>query len=440
MKQYPKYKDSGIHWIGFMPTDWNIQAMKHLFYMKGRIGWQGLKADEFVNDGPYLVTGTDFENGKVVWDRCYHITKERYEEAPEIHVKESDLLITKDGTIGKLAYIDVLPGETSLNSHLLIIRPVSPNITNKFTYWLLQSDMFKRYTKLTQSGSIMESLSQEKIANFKFPLPPLAEQRAIVAYLDDKTSKMDECIRLLELQKADLIDYRKALISETVTRGLDPNAKLKDSGIEWIGQIPEGWEIRKCGHLFHTIGSGTTPQSGNERYYSTYGHSWLQTGDLNDGFITETSKCVTDLALSEYSLPVYPVDSIVIAMYGATIGKLGILKIETCTNQACCVLADGNGVHHKFAFYCLSAGKQELINSANGGGQPNISQAIIRNFRIPLPPLSEQQAIVEYLDTKTAKIDETICHIDEQIDDLRAYRTALICDVVTGKIDVRNAK
>jgi len=438
MKPYPKYKDSGIQWIGQIPEEWKVQAMKHLFYLKGRIGWQGLKAEEFIDEGPYLVTGTDFENGKVIWERCYHISKERFNEAPEIHVKEGDLLITKDGTIGKLAYIDVLPGETSLNSHLLIIRPLTPDIINKYSYWLLQSEMFRRYTRLTQSGSIMDSLSQEKIANFKFPLPPLSEQQAIVAYLDDKTSKLDECVRLLELQKADLRDYRTAIISETVTRGLNPNAKLKDSGVDWIGQIPEGWMVDKCGHLFQTIGSGTTPQSGSEIYYTNKGHYWLQTGDLNDNYILETSKYVTDLALNKYSLPIYPIDSIVIAMYGATIGKLGILKIESCTNQACCVLANGKGYNHKFAFYCLHAGKQELINLANGGGQPNISQAIIRNFRLPLPPLSEQQAIVDYLDAKTAKIDEAIKRIDEQITDLRAYRTALISDVVTGKIDVRN--
>lgn len=233
------------------------------------------------------------------------------------------------------------------------------------------------------------------------------------------------------------MEYRKALISDTVTRGLNPNASLKDSGIQWLGQIPEGWRVLKCGLLFSTIGSGTTPKSDNLAYYSEVGQPWLQTGDLNDGYITRTNKFVSELALNDYSLPIYPKGSIVIAMYGATIGKLGILDIETCTNQACCVLANGNGIENKFAFYVLAAGKKELINSANGGGQPNISQAIIRDFRVPVPSLAEQQQIVAFLEAKTAMIDEAICRIDEQITDLRNYRTALITDAVTGKIDVR---
>ena len=139
MKKYEAYKNSGIEWIGQIPEGWSVIPMKHYFYMKGRIGWQGLKADEFTEDGPYLVTGTDFVNGKVCWERCYHISEERFNEAPEIHVEKGDLLITKDGTVGKLALIDEKPEKVSLNSHLLILRPTKNNVDNHFVYWALQS-------------------------------------------------------------------------------------------------------------------------------------------------------------------------------------------------------------------------------------------------------------------------------------------------------------
>ncbi len=437
MKSYPKYKDSGIQWIGQIPEGWKVQAMKHLFYLKGRIGWQGLKAEEFIDEGPYLVTGTDFENGKVIWERCYHISKDRFNEAPEIHVKEGDLLITKDGTIGKLAYIDVLPGETSLNSHLLIIRPLSPDIINKYSYWLLQSEMFRRYTRLTQSGSIMDSLSQEKIANFKFPLPPISEQESIVRYLDDKTAKIDETVNLLEQQKADLQQYRKALISQTVTRGLNPNAKLKESGISWIGQIPETWKINRIKH-FSKIQTGNTPSTAERRYFDG-NVNWFTPGDFKGTFVIDNSaRKLSQDAVNNNACRIFPANSIYLIGIGGTLGKIAFSEKEASANQQIIVISPNETIISKYIAYFLSTKRNIFELMANAATLPILSNGSVANMDVPIPPLSEQQEIVEYLDTKTAKIDETIRRIDEQIADLRTYRAALISDVVTGKIDVRN--
>lgn len=212
-----KLTNSGIEWLGDVPEHWMVTRIKNNYYMKGRIGWQGLKADEFTEIGPYLITGTDFEKGKVVWSRCYHITDERYNEAPEIHVKVGDLLITKDGTIGKLAYIDSLPDIASLNSHLLLLRPLSTNIDNRYLYWLMSSSVFVAYYRFTRNGSIMDSLSQEKIGTFIYALPPLAEQTAIVAYLDEKTAQIDAIVDKCEMQIAKLSELRRSLIAQAVT-------------------------------------------------------------------------------------------------------------------------------------------------------------------------------------------------------------------------------
>lgn len=438
MKRYESYKDSGIEWLGEIPSHWTPISMKFYFYMKGRIGWQGLKADEFISDGPYLVTGTDFDNGKVVWSRCYHISDERYNEAPEIHVKAGDLLITKDGTVGKLAYIDHIPGKVSLNSHLLLIRPLSNTVSNHFMYWALQADNFVHYTGLAQNGSIMASLSQEKIGDYKLALPSLSEQRIIASYLDDKVGQIDAVIAEKEKMVEDLQNYRKSVISEAVTRGLNPDAPMKDSGIEWIGMIPEHWKISKTSYLFEEIGSGTTPNTNNEKYYVEDGINWLQTGDLNDGYIDKTTKHISLKALEENSaLRIYPKGSLVIAMYGATIGKVGILNIETTTNQACCVLANSKSLIGKYAYYAFIASKQSLVNLAFGGGQPNISQAIIRSHKLPVPPLEEQQAIISYLDSKMQSLDFSISELQSQIEDLKSYKSSLITEAVTGKIDLR---
>lgn len=440
MKKYEAYKDSGIEWIGDIPKGWSVLRMKHYFYMKGRIGWQGLKADEFIEDGPYLVTGTDFVNGKVCWERCYHISEERFNEAPEIHVQQGDLLITKDGTVGKLALIEEKPEKVSLNSHLLILRPVKGEINNHFVYWALQSVIFKDYVGLASSGSTMASLSQEKIGEFPLILPTLSEQQIIVSYLDHKIGKIDASVSAINSQIDDLKAYRQSIISETVTKGLNPDVKMKDSGVEWIGEIPEMWKCTKLGWLYPNMGSGTTPDTNNLNYYSEGGYNWLQTGDLNDGVITDTSKHITELAVNERGMRIYPSGSVVVAMYGATIGKVGLLSIDTTTNQACCVLPITGNIYNRYTFYVMQSSKMSLISKSVGGGQPNISQTIIKEHKIPVPPLHEQQAIASYLDSKTSKIDSVIKSLEVQLNDLNALKQSIISEAVTGKIDLREWK
>ena len=210
-------KDSGVDYIGKIPEKWNIIRLKHFSYMKGRIGWQGLSSDEFIDEGPYLVTGTDFKDGEVQWDRCYHISQKRYNEAWQIQLKIGDLLVTKDGTIGKLAYIHFLPDNASLNSHLLLIRPLKNKYTNKFLYWVLNSQLFKTYYELASTGAIMDSLSQEKIGNFSFAIPEIDEQKQIADYLDKECTKIDKTINDKKEQLETIKEYKKSLIYEYVT-------------------------------------------------------------------------------------------------------------------------------------------------------------------------------------------------------------------------------
>ena len=191
-------KPSGIDWIGDVPQSWNLLKLKYFSYLKGRIGWQGLTADEFTEEGPYLITGTDFENGRIQFDRSYHISEERYSQSPEIQLKKGDLLVTKDGTVGKIAYVDFLPGKASLNSHLLLIRPLFKKFDNRFLFWLLGSSVFNGYTEYAQDGTVMASLSQEKIGNFLAFFPPIKEQQAIADYLDKQCGKINEIILALE--------------------------------------------------------------------------------------------------------------------------------------------------------------------------------------------------------------------------------------------------
>lgn len=211
----------------------------------------------------------------------------------------------------------------------------------------------------------------------------------------------------------------------------------KDSGIDWIGPIPEHWEVKKITHLFSKVGSGTTPTAGLAQYYENGSINFLQTGDLNDNLITNTSKKITENALKDCSsLKIYPKGSLVIAMYGATIGKLGILDIETTTNQACCVLGDNkSNVEIKYIFYWFSFAKKQIISMSYGGGQPNISQDLIKSLRLNFPPIHEQEAIANFLDDKTAKIDALVQTKEQQIEKLKELRQAKIHQAVTKGLD-----
>ena len=216
------------------------------------------------------------------------------------------------------------------------------------------------------------------------------------------------------------------------TESMKPYPAYKDSGIEWIGEIPEHWDMRKVSRSFALIGSGTTPKSNDDQYYQNGDISWIITGDLNDGLLNDSSKKITPKALEDHStLKIYPKDTIIVAMYGATIGKICITNFEACTNQACCALSESPYLLNRFTFYWFIANKHNIINMSYGGGQPNISQEIVRSLKITTPSLAEQHIIITFLDNQTAKIDTLIENKQKQIELLKEERTAIINQAVT---------
>lgn len=218
--------------------------LKYCCSLKGRIGWQNLRSDEFTDDGPFLITGMHFADGGVDWESCFHISPERFEVDHNIHVKEGDLLITKDGSIGKLAYISSLPGPACLNSHLLIIRPKNGFPLTRFLFYLLKSDPFQRYILEQQSGTTFYGLSQESIQNFDAELPEsLGDQVNIADFLDHATLEIDTLIAKKEQLIQLLRENRQALIGHAATRGLEPTARMRDSGVAWFDQIPAHWVV-----------------------------------------------------------------------------------------------------------------------------------------------------------------------------------------------------
>jgi len=211
----------------------------------------------------------------------------------------------------------------------------------------------------------------------------------------------------------------------------------KDSGVEWIGQVPEEWLNRKVFHAFQTIGSGTTPPSKEHEWYQGGTIPWITTSELRENTVVETKKCVTSEAMQKFSaLKIFPAGSLAIAMYGATIGRLGLLGIPATTNQACCVLSGERDLNIQFLFYWLMASRAAIAALfSEGGGQPNINQEVIASLWVPSPEPDEQATIAATLDRETSRIDALIQKKTRFIELLKEKRQALITHAVTKGLD-----
>ncbi|EKB8327051.1 TPA: restriction endonuclease subunit S, partial [Campylobacter jejuni] len=281
---------------------------------------------------------------------------------------------------------------------------------------------------------LRNTISKEDLLNLKIPLPPLKEQEQIANFLDEKCEQIKNFIEKKEKLITLLKEQKQAFINKATTKGLDKNVNFKDSGIEYLGEIPQHWKLVRLGLILKTS-SGTTPDSGNDKYYKGGQIVWINSGDLNDGFLKDSKRKITQDALDDYSvLKIFDKDSLIIAMYGATIGKTAILKVNACVNQACCVLEKSAWYNTFYLFYLFNRYKKELISMGSGGGQPNISQDIIKNLKIPLPPLKEQEQIANFLDEKCKKIDLLIEKTEKQIKLIKEYKTTLTNQAVCGRI------
>jgi type I restriction enzyme S subunit len=314
---------------------------------------------------------------------------------------------------------------------------ISKKVNVYFFYHLCNQINFDYYIY----GSAVPSMTASDLNNIKFPLPPLQEQQRIVNYLDYKTNQIDQFIANRQRQIELFREQKANIILKAVTKGINSKINTKPSNIEWIGDVPVHWEIWKVSRLFKTIGSGTTPKAGTPKYYENGIIPWVNTGDLNDGILEDCKTYISQEAFDDHStLKLYKKNTLLIAMYGATIGKLSILDFEACTNQACCALGNSKIIDIDFAYYWFLSQKQNIINLSYGGGQPNISQDVVKNIRIPLPTIEVQKQINRYIQKETSTIDSLISKYQKQIDLMQDYRTSLISQAVTGKIDVRDWK
>lgn len=208
--------------------------------------------------------------------------------------------------------------------------------------------------------------------------------------------------------------------------------EMKDSGIEWIGNVPATWERCKIKNVISSIGSGTTPTSSNIDYYNSEDICWIQSGDLyKTSYISNTAVSLSAKALHLSALQIYAAPFIVVAMYGASVGNIAISTIDACSNQACCCIKPDNNNDLKFMYYWLSMCKIDFLSQSIGGGQPNISQSKIKNQFYYRPQLSEQKVIANFLDSKCSEIDAISADIQKEIEILEQYKRSVITEAVT---------
>lgn len=433
-----RMKESGIEWIGQIPEEWVISKIKFTTQLNGRIGWQGLTSAEYKEEGPYLITGTDFHNGTINFETAVHIDEKRWSEASQIQVENGDLLITKDGTVGKVAIISGLDDKASLNSGVLRIQTID-EIDRRFLYYVLLSDEFWMWFNYTNSGaSTILHLYQNVFDEFTFTFPSKNEQQKIADFLDKKTAQLDKVKVLLEEQIQKLKDYRASLIYETVTKGLDKTVPVKDSGIDWIGQVPEGWGVSRLKYLANKIGSGKTPLGGSEIFEET-GILFIRSQNIYNGLILLEDKAtyINRNIHQQMIGTCVKKNDILLNITGASIGRVAKydLDIEANVNQHVCIIRSNRYVLPDYLMYFIMSefGQFMIKTHQISGNREGLSFENIGNFKIIAPGLDYQYEISQYLNKKMLTINQMIKTKEQQIANINKQRQTLIYDYVTGK-------
>jgi type I restriction enzyme S subunit len=359
----------------------------------------------------------------------------------------------------KASYQEVLAGEflinpLNMNYDLLSLRSALSeiNVVVSTGYIVVRSDnrLIKRYVRWllqefdvahmkTLGSGVRQTINYMDIGNSFFYEPAINEQQIIADFLDHETAKIDTLIEKQQQLIKLLKEKRQAVISHAVTKGLNPNAPMRDSGVEWLGEVPAHWTMPKIAHIGRVL-NGSTPDKTNLSYWEDGTIPWLASGCLNSEIVDVPSQFITKGAYQNSSIELIPANSLLVGMVGQgkTRGTSAILAIDSCINQNMAAIVLDGKIQIRFLYYILQAMYDDLRELGRGGNQAALNCEIIGSVRIPLPPKDEQIAIVDMLDELVIKLGKTDKLGLVQIHLLQERRTALISAAVTGKIDVRN--
>ena len=421
-KQYPSYKNSGVEWLGDVPEHWNLKKFCYLFdeNKKKNIGLQetnvlslsyGNIKEKNIDDNKGLLPES-FETYQII-------------EPNDIIFRFTDLqndkrslrsAISKYHGIITSAYIGV---KTKQNADF-------------YNYLFRAYDLQKVFYSMGEG--MRQSLKMDELNKMPVVLPNKDEQKRIVSFLDTETARIDNLIakqeKLIEL----LEEQRKSIISHAVTKGLNSNAPMKDSGVEWLGDVPEHWEVKKIKRI-SPVNRGASPRPINDlKYFDDNGeYAWVRISDVtrSNGFLFETEQRLSSLGAS-FSVKLEP-ESLFLSI-AATVGKPCITKIKTCIHDGFVYFPKLN--KHRDLLFNIFESKLCFVGLGKLGTQLNLNSETVEDIYVAIPPESEEKAILGYIQTETTRIDNLISKQKSLIEKLKEYRASIISHAVTGKIDV----
>lgn len=418
MKKYDTYKDSGNQWIGQVPEHWGLYSLKYYLNLQ-----KGRKPEVFVEDGDLPYVTMDYIRSRENKTCLYPSSAEGL-----VPISDDDILVLWDGANAG----EIVKAKKGFLSSTMAVLDFDKKIgSHQYLFYLLKQmePIFKTFA----NGTTIPHFDSSILLDYKYPLPPLSEQQAIVEFLDKKTGQIDQSIALLETQKTDLQAYRQALITETVTKGLNPNAPMKDSGIQWIGEIPEHWNTSKLKYM----GESRNGLTYSPNDVTDSGVLVLRSSNIQDSRLAFNDNVYVEKAPD--FLRMHKGDLLICSRNGSIslVGKCAYIPKDMDAVFGAFMLRYRPNKPNRFVYYVVQDAIRNYKAFYATSTVNQLTVDIFGNMNVPLPPLSEQQVIADYLDKKTSDIDAALKQIDTQIADLQAYRTALISEAVTGKIDVR---
>jgi type I restriction enzyme S subunit len=421
-----------------LPAHWTPTRLDRVATVNARIGWKALTADEYVPDGFAFLATPNIKGNEIDFDNVNYIDEFRFDESPELKLQCGDVLLVKDGnTLGITNVVVDLPRQSTVNGSIAVIR--TSHLDPRFLRYVLASDLIQEMIAALKGGMGVPHLFQADIKKLPVPRPPISTQRAIANYLDRETARIDALIAAKQ-RMVELLAERWLVAARELLRGRGIAKTQWRPGPTWLGLVPLDWVPRKIAWA-KSVGSGTTPASETASYYSDdEGTPWVTTAELREVEIVTTLRKVTAEALRDYSaLKVFSPGTLLIAMYGATVGRLAILGTFATVNQACCAISGDGDLDQRFLFWWLRAFRSDLVEMAYGAGQPNISQETVRSLRIPAPSLGQQQEIALVVARERNSVDAVSGYLERQITLLQERRQALITAAVTGQLDIPEA-
>lgn len=407
--------------------DSGMIRLKYVVDIFGRIGFRGYTEQDLVdeNEGAITLSPSNIQNMKMDYSKCSFLTWQKYYESPEIKIKNGDVLFVKTGsTYGKVGYVENLPMEATINPQLVVFKNISMN--SKLLFYMLQMSFVKDQCELAVVGGTIPTMSQVKIGNIYIPFPSLVEQQRIAEFLDKECGKIDGLKADIQAQIDTLEQYKRSVITEAVTHGLNPSAPMKDSGIPWVGKTPEYWKVGRIGGLYELRNQKVSDKDFMPLSVTMKGIlPQLETAaKTNDGDNRKLVR-VGDFAINSRS---------------DRRGSCGISDYDGSVSLINTILKPRNRMNAKYynwlfhtpmfadEFYKWGHGIVDDLWTTNWSEMKRIS--------IPLPPLDEQQEIADYLDNKCAEIEQIIADKKSQIETLDGYKKSLIYEYVTGKKEV----